>query len=318
VIRASQGDTADATHALRQAIGVRPDYALGWFNLGVLYGQRGPFFLLQSQGALGQAFRLDPALEKQPRSLLSDEHVYRTGLDLSKPLPAGWAIANAENRQPLLAVGLLGVLGATVALAHVSAGSGSSTSKVLESFQSTLLRIPGLRRRRSLWWGATATVAAFGLALFRSDAMGPYDAIAYLLAVSCLTGAVIVARLALAARWHVRLVQRSWPPGVVVGVIAGAVGTPWAPLPYVRGPARHPGVHLIAPTLLAATAAILLVESLTLHLPLTRAVGVAALTMAASMLLPLRPLDGAAVGKPGLLLGFGALAVAGLMVTGVL
>jgi tetratricopeptide (TPR) repeat protein len=41
----------EAATALRRAVGARPDYALGWFNLGVVYSRMGPAQVLESQGA---------------------------------------------------------------------------------------------------------------------------------------------------------------------------------------------------------------------------------------------------------------------------
>ena len=58
------------------------------------------------------------------------------------------------------------------------------------------------------------------------------------------------------------------------------------------------------------------VEASTLSVPLTKALGIAAITMACSMLLPLRPLDGAAVGRAGVLVGGAAVAGAILVVLG--
>ncbi|HXZ72610.1 MAG TPA: hypothetical protein VEH31_17310, partial [Streptosporangiaceae bacterium] len=84
---ARQHHDAAAASALRKAVGARPDYALGWFNLGVLYAQMGSAHLLASQGAFGQALTLNAALRQRDRRLTIDANVYRTGLDLSKPLP---------------------------------------------------------------------------------------------------------------------------------------------------------------------------------------------------------------------------------------
>ena len=47
-----------AMTALRQAAGASPDYALGWFNLGVLESRLGPSHLLASQGAFAAAYSL--------------------------------------------------------------------------------------------------------------------------------------------------------------------------------------------------------------------------------------------------------------------
>jgi hypothetical protein len=64
-------------------------------------------------------------------------------------------------------------------------------------------------------------------------------------------------------------------------------------------------VHLAAPLTLAALSLLLFVESAWLHPPITQAWAVAALIMSASILLPVGPLDGAHVGKAGILAGAG-------------
>jgi tetratricopeptide (TPR) repeat protein len=61
------GDREAARRAFRQAVGARPDYELGWFNLGVLEASMGPGHLLPAQHALGEAFALEPALRGQVR-----------------------------------------------------------------------------------------------------------------------------------------------------------------------------------------------------------------------------------------------------------
>ena len=55
-----------------------------------------------------------------------------------------------------------------------------------------------------------------------------------------------------------------------------------------------------------------------LQVPLTKAAAVAALTMTASILLPIRPMDGAALGKAGALVGIATIAAALLVALGLL
>ena len=87
----------EAATALRRAVGARPDYALGWFNLGVVHSRMGPARVLESQGALARAFELDPALRDRRRTLTIDARTYRTGLDLSKPLPPRWSFSSCRT-----------------------------------------------------------------------------------------------------------------------------------------------------------------------------------------------------------------------------
>ena len=116
-----------AVTALRQAVGANPAYALGWFNLGVLESERGVSHLLASQGAFAAARSLDPALDRRP-DMTIDARVYRTALDLSKPLPPQWSISQLPRPAPAAAVGLMaiGLLG--FGLARASGRGGSAVA----------------------------------------------------------------------------------------------------------------------------------------------------------------------------------------------
>ena len=89
---------------------------------------------------------------------------------------------------------------------------------------------------------------------------------------------------------------------MVLGLVTGAIGLPWAPLPVVQtdgdGQRR---LHLAAPLTLASLSLLLFIESAWLHTPITQAWALAALIMSASTLLPLGPLDGAQVGPAGII-----------------
>ena len=106
------------------------------------------------------------------------------------------------------------------------------------------------------------------------------------------------------------ITQETWSPGLVFGLLTGAVGLPWAPLPVVRADGEDSlkvKVHLAAPITLAVLSALLFVESAWLHTPVTESWAVAALIMSASTLLPVGPLDGAQLGKKGVLAAAGVL-----------
>jgi hypothetical protein len=76
----------------------------------------------------------------------------------------------------------------------------------------------------------------------------------------------------------------------------------------------HPPLHLTAPITLAALSLMLFLESVWLHTPIAQAWAVAALIMSASTLLPIGPLDGAHVGKAGVMATAGV--VAGALLIG--
>ena len=99
------------------------------------------------------------------------------------------------------------------------------------------------------------------------------------------------------------------------GLVTGALGLPWAPLPVMRADDKeNPPLHLAAPITLAALSLMLFMESAWLHTPITQAWAVAALIMSASTLLPIGPLDGAHVGKTGIMAAAGV--VGGALLVG--
>src|SRR5581483_8272843 len=104
-----------AVVAFRRAIGSRPRFALAWFNLGVVMGELGPGHLLESQGALARASRLDHHVRNEPRRPTLDERIYFSALDLSKPVPPYWSFGRIQQRAalgPSLALILLIIWGA--------------------------------------------------------------------------------------------------------------------------------------------------------------------------------------------------------------
>ena len=113
--------------------------------------------------------------------------------------------------------------------------------------------------------------------------------------------AAMAARAATARRLGIRITQSSWMPTIVLGLVTGAIGLPWAALPVVRTDGDdNRRLHLTAPLTLAGLSSLLFVESAWLYTPITQAWAVAALIMSASTLLPVGPLDGAHVGTAGI------------------
>jgi cellulose synthase operon protein C len=310
------GDDDGAVQALRQAVAARPDYALGWFNLGVLHGRMGPLHLLASQGALARAFTLDPTLRDRERDLTIDAGVYRTSLDLSKPLPPRWSLADVERRAPAAAAGLLAVCLLGLGLARTSVGEGNRDllEKVVEPATSRLDRLPLLRRIRHPGLAVAATPAVFLLAAaLRHPVRGATELVAYGLGVLVIVAFAVWARAEVARRAGVSAVQETWAPGVVLGVATGAVGMPWAPLPVVRTSDAGHRVHWAAPAGLALLGIVLFIEAAWIPLPLTRSLAVATLIMAGAVLIPVDPLDGKKLGGGGALAGAGVIGAAALV-----
>lgn len=310
-----QHQDGTAVTALRQAVGANPGYALGWFNLGVLESKLGPTHLLASQGAFARAYSLDPALKDRRNDLTIDASVYRTALDLSKPLPPRWSFSQLARPAPAAAAGLLAIMVLGFGLARASGRGGTVLAgQWFDPVSERLQSVPLLKRLSHPGWALAATGATFLLAYVRRAA-GPTDAVAYTVGVLVLAAAATTARSVLARARGIAIAQSSWPPALVFGLVTGAIGLPWAPLPVMRTQGEdNPRLHLIAPITLAALSLLLFVESAWLHTPITQAWAVAALIMSASMLLPIGPLDGAHVGKAGIAAGAGV--VGGALLVG--
>ena len=299
---------AAAADALRQAVWASPGYALGWFNLGVAESKLGPSHLLASQGAFAVAYSLDPALQDRRHQMTIDASVYRTALDLSKPLPPRWSIAQLQQPVPAAAAGLLAIVTLGLGLARATGHGGSAlAAQWLDPLSDRLQSAPLLRKLRHPGWSLAAIAASFLFAYLRRAA-DPAEVAAYLAGVVVLALLAVGARVFLARRRRIAITQESWPPGMAFGLVTGAAGLPWAPLPVVRADGKDSvKVHLAAPITLAALSALLFVESAWLHTPLAESWAVAALIMSASTLLPVGPLDGAQLGKAGVLAATGVL-----------
>jgi tetratricopeptide (TPR) repeat protein len=115
-----------AARALRQAVGAKPAYALAWFNLGVVLSRMGPRHAPAAQGAFAHAFRLDGSLRDRPHHPMIDEGVYRTGLDVSRPLPAAWSLSRVHTGTPVPAVGLLAAILLALGLARLAASGADA------------------------------------------------------------------------------------------------------------------------------------------------------------------------------------------------
>ena len=314
-----EGQDSAAEAVLGQAVGASPGYALGWFNLGVAESKLGPSGLLASQGAFATANALDPALRDRQHQMTIDASVYRTALDLSKPLPPNWSISQLQQPAPAAAAGLLAIVMLAFGLAR-AAGHGGSTlaAQWIDPLSDRLRSAPVLRKLHHPGWAMAATAASFLLAYLRRQA-GPLEIAAYTGGVIIIALLAIAARMTVARRQGLTVTHETWPPALAFGLAAGAFGLPWAALPVVRaerGDTKK--LHLAAPIALAALSLLLFVESAWLHTPLTQSWAVAALIMSASTLLPVGPLDGAQVGKAGVLAATGVLGGALLAGLGVI
>lgn len=317
LLRSRQDNAAVAV--LRQAIGASSSYALGWFNLGVVESQLGAAHFVPAQGAFAMAYALDPALQNRQHQATIDGSVYRTALDLSKPLPPNWSIAQLPQPVPAAAAGLLAIGLLALGLARATRPGGSAlAAQWLDPMSDRLQSAKVLRRLHHPGWSVAATAASFLFAYLRKGA-GPVEVTMYLAGVVILVLLAVGGRVIVARRNRLAVTFETWSPAVAVSLVAGAAGLPWAALPVVKVEGKAAvKVHLAAPVILASLSALLFVESVWLHTPVTESWAVAALIMSASTLLPVGPLDGAQLGPAGVLAASGVLAGALLVLLGLI
>ena len=295
VLLARQGDDDAAVAVLRRAVGAEPAYALGWFNLGVVLAGMGPANLLASQGALARAFTLDPDLRDRKREPTIDARTYRTGLDVSRPLPPEWSFAESQKRAPAKTVGLVAILLAAFTLSRaLGSGSGRALAETwLAPLGRATERFTFLRVLGHPAIAIAATLLVFVAPLARDPSGGVTAAIAGVLGL-CLLLAVALRGRSVAGGGE----QRTWPPALAFGLGGAAAGVSWAPLP-VLGEKASPRLHWAAPAALAVIAVPLVIATAWSDIPLTRSLATAALIMAASLLTPIKPVDGGAISAAG-------------------
>jgi tetratricopeptide (TPR) repeat protein len=309
---AKLGRDGEAVEAFRQAVDARPDYALGWFNLGVHLSRQGPFELFRSQGALARAFRLDPDLADRERRLLLDSATYRTGLDVSKPLPPEWSLAEAVDRRATGTAGLLAAALGALALARGTPrpNDHAPLDKMLGPLTARLSGMRTLSRARHPAWSLLAICGILGWPVLVVPGPGATAAVTVLVGILTLATAALRSRAVVARSHGGALAHRTWVPGVLVGVLTAPFGGFFAPGPVVAGEDRPTRIHMAGPVTLSAVAAVLLVESAWLRTPVTSFLATACLVLAASALTPVRPLDGARMGAGGVVAGASLLGLA--------
>lgn len=278
-----------AIDSFRNAIAVRPDYALGWFNLGTALGVDPALTsFIGSQGALGKAAKLDSAFRDASPTYVTDVNAYDSGLDLSKPLPPDWSAAvERQSLAPTFGIGIaiVAVLQAARALVgdHV-------TSSITERLLGLSNRLPSRTLGRL---PAPGTIAVFVCAGITSwgllTAMPPTApgrtaalAVSLLLAV-----AYVGARLALdpAARHTLSL------GGTLVGLVCAPLGIGFAPVPVLETPVSRTA-RLAPQLMLTALSLVAICASALTGVPLARVTAQAALMLLSSSLVPLPPFDG--------------------------
>lgn len=331
VLAARSGDTGAARRAFRTALAVNPDYALGWWNIGVLELREQPTHWRAGQAALAEAVRLDPSLAGRALDYRTDEAVYRTTFDSVEEVSSEWAVGRSYG----IAASVLGGVGLISAL-------GRFGNTFLASVWDTLLSLAGTYpKKRSPWrrrfsaraaavrrrfptivrpwlpWMATgaALLVISAWTVWRRE---PGSAVAALVSVVVATIAALGAHegghLLAMRRWGGRLVPAQWAGGVVLALVLLPVQASSGPYLAERldgvADKRLARIHVAGPLANLALAAGAYLFYLAHPVPLLLLTSQVSVAVSAYTLLPNLPLDGEPLRKHPL-----AAAVLGLVIT---
>ena len=197
---------------------MNPDYALGWWNLGVLELRQGLASFRAGHAALATAVRLDPSLAGNSIDFLTDEAVYRVTFDSVEEVSSGWAV----GRTYAVAATVLGGVGLLSAL-------GRFSNTFVADLWDELLSLVGMNPEKRPAWATrlTARLSASGSRLRRllPTAVHPY-------VPWIVTGVVLTA----VSAWTV-LSQE--PAAALAAMVGVGIAT-------IAALAAHEGGHLIA------------------------------------------------------------------------
>lgn len=293
VILARLGRTDEAEQAFRRAVGAKPDYPLGWFNLGVLLSGMGPIHYLEAQGAFGRAAQLDGHLRDRERQLTFDTEPYNSGLDLSRPLPSDWRFAEYERRAPATLTALV------VLLLIVRLLWSLGLDQVAGAVGSRLLGRGTPRWRRVLGHpivpqvAIAATVGLLLWPLLGAAATTAVDVAALGVGAAGVVGAYLRSRT-VASRWQGEQIRHfTWLPAIAFGAAMTGVGLAFAPVPAAQTSSTSGRVRWAGPAALAIVTVALLALGAVTAVPATRTLAASSLVMIGSVLLPVKPYDGA-------------------------
>jgi len=226
------------------------------------------------------------------------------------------------------------LLGLGLARALLPVGIPGGADRWLALLDARTKRIQGLRWLRHPLLAVALTVALFVWPL-RTQPTGGWLSVALFVAGLLVLCAVAVqARVLAVSRDRLRFSQEAWLPGLILGVAATLGGLGWAPLPVASAEGEKPkekeqkeqekkeptaeaaqgeqeaqeegegsesatasltNLHWAAPAVLGALALVQLLLAAWLDVPLTRSLGAASLVMTASLLTPIKPVDGGTV-----------------------
>ena len=315
------GDSGRAyrdTRALHPRDAPATGYPTGEFNLGIVLDRMGPTHLLEAQGELAAARRADPELREHGHEFIRDDETVFTTLDLSKPLPPEWHLAASQQTAPIAVGGIaLAILLAAMFRAVVEDKvKEKAEEEALEVEERFLGRARIFSERIPAVVAVVAVVAVFAYPLTQSTGTTRADYVLIGSGVAITTFAFMRLRSALARRAGIHAGHYPFLPALVVGGAATLLTGGYAPMPATKHHDAIPAsARWIATGLLATLTLALLVIGRFSGVPLATDLGVAALVMTASTLVPVKPFDGAYLERRhlGLIIGL-ALAVIAVLV----
>ncbi|MDO5500983.1 MAG: tetratricopeptide repeat protein, partial [Propionibacteriaceae bacterium] len=295
VLLSKSGRHDEARSAFLSAVQAKPDYGIGWFNLGAELTLHGRWWEnAAAQGALGLANRYAPDLRDKAPNLMFDEEIYASGLDLSKVLPADWTLGTSA-RPSTTPLGIILVL---VAALQVAAALGRSQLDSLFA-KRAFAQNSGVRsyRYRWTWWPAwIGVVLGVFVLITRAGATTVPEAFLFApLAVSLMVLPMAVRRLA----WDTAPVeQRTSSLGLAASGVLWMTGVAWPPLAVgTRNPlvARNRTRRLLVPMVLGSICLLAVLVALSTQVPAARIAAAATAATLAAALVPVPPSEGASL-----------------------
>lgn len=292
VLLATAGSTQYAIDLWKKALQVAPDYALAWHNLGVAQAGGNWRDLLASQASLGKAGRLDRSLRGADLTFIVDEDIRDSGLDISKPLPADWAVAANSSRLLdgftlsmfiLITVRVVWPLGLGRFVSEVANRlSKRRSGEALPSGLAHQLEV-GAALISSflilLWGGRTAVVSWNGVLLL----FGVTGALVCLPTVTrSLVGDSGLSQ------------QSGWIPGILLSFAAAPFGLTLVPFPGLEDSSQALSKRVLYGAAATTTACFVVFSILAAFtaVPAARVTAILALALLGSILLPFPPFDG--------------------------
>ena len=305
VLQAKEGHHDEAVAALRRAIQIRPGYAIAWKNLGiVLKGSWSNF--LSSQGALARASHHQRSMRGGDAELEFDKRIYESGLDVSKPVAPDWAFATT-SREPVnlftlsMILLLLWRVARTLGFDKVT---GALTTRAVGFVPRDVRWLRRLRRKRAPGWTLLMVPAVLAVPIARSD-LSVLELVVFAFGAAILAALPVSARQLYSRKSNRAIKHFSWPPGMLLGVLASPLVS-FAPPACMQDEQPNSRSRWAGPVALACAGVIFMVMSYFIPAPVVRNLAMAAITVLGSAMIPVDPYEGALISRRSVDIGITA------------